>query len=121
LASVVVVIVETEETISRPYEKVFETLNNIFLTIFIVEYIIRIWVMGERAEYSGVSGRVKFAFTLPALIDLLAIVPVFFGSFGSDSLSSEVVAPSAYFNIGEIRPFHDRFSKSKKGTSESKF
>jgi voltage-gated potassium channel len=82
--SVLSVILETEETLSVPYADVFEAGNLVLVTLFSVEYAARLWAMGERPEYAGLRGRLRFMLTPAALIDLLAIVPFFFEFLGSD-------------------------------------
>lgn len=43
--------------------------------IFLVEYVLRVWCMGERVEYAGWRGRLRYMLQPAALIDLFALVP----------------------------------------------
>ena len=69
IVSVVSVILETENSIRNNFMEIFYTVNLIFLAIFVIEYVIRFWVAGERPEYSGILGRVRFVFSPASLID----------------------------------------------------
>lgn len=85
LICVISAILETEPIIAKPYATIFSILNDIFLYIFTVEYLFRLWVMGENSRYSGIKGRFLYIFSLPALIDLVTILPFWFGA-GSEIL-----------------------------------
>jgi voltage-gated potassium channel len=45
----------------------------------------RLWAVGANPTYKGISGRVRYALSFYALIDLLAIIPFLFG-WGAQSL-----------------------------------
>ena len=75
LGSIVVVVIETETSIHDPLAEVFLVIDLVFATIFLLEYLARLWVMGEDPRYQGLLGRLHYAMTPIALIDLLAIVP----------------------------------------------
>lgn len=49
-----------------------------------MEYAARLWAMGERPEYAGLRGRVRFMRTPAALIDLVTIVPFILEFFGGN-------------------------------------
>ena len=82
---VISAILETEPLLSGAYAHSFEALNTIFLVVFTIEYLARIWAMSEREEYKGWIGRLRYALTFPALIDLLTVLPFWFGT-GSEIL-----------------------------------
>lgn len=47
-------------------------------SIFLVEYLFRLLTVSESKKYSdGFSGRLRYAITIPALVDLIATVPFF--------------------------------------------
>lgn len=55
-----------------------------FLSIFVftIEYLLRLWTCTENKEYARpIIGRIKFAFTPLAIIDLLAIIPFYLPIF----------------------------------------
>ncbi|HMB77789.1 MAG TPA: ion transporter [Kiloniellaceae bacterium] len=92
LFSVVVVVFETEQTISQPLAPLFRTFNFIIALLFTIEYLARLWAAGCIPEYRGLRGRIRYVFTLWSLFDLLAIVPYYlspllanFGISGSEA------------------------------------
>ena len=59
----------------------FISLEQFFGWLFVTEYLARLWSVGERKEYSGLTGRLKYAATPVALIDLLAVTPFLLAPF----------------------------------------
>jgi voltage-gated potassium channel len=70
--SIVVAVLQTEPNIFNPAQNLFWYLNLIFAVIFIIEYVVRFWAMGAHPDYKGVIGRIKYAFTLASVFDLIA-------------------------------------------------
>lgn len=75
--SVVLVIVETEKPFYHQHRQVLHTLDLSIGCFFALEYVLRLWSVGERKKYRGFAGRIKYMMTPYALIDLLVIVPFF--------------------------------------------
>ena len=75
LLSVLTLVLETEPTLSQPFQQYFSQAEIIFLTIFSCEYIVRLSLAGVRPEYQGLKGRLKYMISPFALIDLVAILP----------------------------------------------
>jgi voltage-gated potassium channel len=70
------VIAETVETIDRQFQPVLQTIEFASLGLFGTEYLLRLWVITCSPHYSHpLFGRLRFAITPLALIDLLAIAP----------------------------------------------
>ena len=55
----------------------FYYLEFVSVLIFTAEYFCRIWSVGEENAYAGVLGRLRFAVTFYALVDLATIVPFY--------------------------------------------
>ncbi|MCG6659926.1 potassium channel family protein [Halomonas campisalis] len=49
------------------------------VTLFILEYLLRLYAVGEDPRYRGIGGRIRYVFSIWALIDLIAILPFFLG------------------------------------------
>ncbi|WP_339853091.1 ion transporter [uncultured Nisaea sp.] len=81
LVSVAAVVLETEPTIRSGAPVLFISLEQFFGWLFVTEYLARLWSAGERKEYSGLTGRLKYAATPVALIDLLAVTPFLLAPF----------------------------------------
>lgn len=84
ILSIVIVTLATEPTIYEPWHFQIIAADITIGVLFVIEYILRLWVAGEDPQYKGLLGRVKYALTLRALLDLLAVLPFFLGFVGGD-------------------------------------
>jgi voltage-gated potassium channel len=83
--AVSVAILESEPEIFAGRESLFFLIEALLATFFAVEYSARLWVAGEKAGYAGIIGRFRYALSPPALIDLLALLPILFSVVGSEA------------------------------------
>ncbi len=65
------------------YNDIFILIRNIVMPIFIVEYILRLYASGALEKYKGINGKLKYAMTPYAIIDLISILPYILVNFGS--------------------------------------
>lgn len=86
VASVVTTVVGTEDTVVQRLPVVFDFLEVFFATVFVTEYLVRLWVVGVNPLYRGLRGRMRYIVTPLALLDLLAIAPFALGVFGAESM-----------------------------------
>lgn len=75
LASFLVFALETEPDIPADVAVWISGINIAILIAFGIEYVIRLWVIGEDPRYRGVLGRLRYIFTPFALADLAAFLP----------------------------------------------
>ncbi len=76
LVSVLAVVLETVPSLDARWHRAFLLIEVATLTLFTLEYLIRLWVAVEDPRYRHpVRGRLRYALTPLALIDLLAIAP----------------------------------------------
>lgn len=69
-------VVETEPTIVVGREPMFRLLEIMFGSVFLVEYLCRVWVAAESPRLQGRRfPRLRYALTAAAIIDLLSILP----------------------------------------------
>lgn len=74
----IAVILESVRPIHSEYFNAFRAFDIFTVTVFTIEYILRIWSCVEDSRYrSPVTGRVRYAFTPLAIVDLLAILPFY--------------------------------------------
>src|SRR5687768_6156124 len=76
-ANVLAVILETVEPIAKAHARFFHWFEIVSVAIFLVEYVLRLYAStaSPREQFRHpVLGRLRFALTLPALIDLVAIL-----------------------------------------------
>ncbi|WNL38247.1 ion transporter [Halomonas sp. PAMB 3232] len=78
-------ILETEPTLREPAAALFATLETLFVALFSIEYLIRLYAVGEDVRYRGVLGRLRYMVSFWALLDLVAILPFFIGFFHQDN------------------------------------
>ena len=76
ILNVFAVILETVEAIHEPYKVFFRNFDTVSVVIFSIEYILRLWSVNHHEKYKhSIWGRVRYFFSLGALIDLAAILP----------------------------------------------
>ena len=72
--SILAAVLESESSLRNTYPFIFEPLNVLFAVLFLVEYLLRLWAMGEDPRYGGFLGRIRYACTIASIIDLVATV-----------------------------------------------
>jgi len=76
LVSVAVTVVQTEPTVARGHEAGFDLAEKGFVAAFALEYALRLWTIVERPGFTHpLLGRLKWAVSPMALIDLIAWAP----------------------------------------------
>jgi voltage-gated potassium channel len=76
--NVAAVVLETVESIYAAHKAFFYDFSTISIIIFTIEYLLRIWSCDMDPSYRNpILGRLKFAMTPLALIDLLVIMPLY--------------------------------------------
>ncbi len=77
ISNCVLVVIESEQEIYIKYKDFFDFAKITFGIVFLVEYICRLIAVGELKQFSGIGGRIKYIFTIPAIIDAIALIPLF--------------------------------------------
>jgi voltage-gated potassium channel len=76
------VITETVESIYTPNQVYFEYFEIFSVVIFSIEYVLRLWACTVMDKYAHpIWGRIRYIFSVGALIDLLAILPFYLPFF----------------------------------------
>ena len=78
LASVAFAVLETEPLVASRAPRAFMVAEAVFLVLFGAEYLARLWSAPENPRFNRRFGRLRYALTPGALIDLLAIAPALF-------------------------------------------
>jgi voltage-gated potassium channel len=84
LTNVIAIILESDKNLHAQYAKEFALFELISVSIFTIEYILRIWTCIESyryKSYSSTQARIRYLFSPIAVIDLLAIAPFFISLF----------------------------------------
>lgn len=74
VASSFLAVVETEPVVDGMAPRLLGYIEQVLACIF-AEYLIRLWAEGESPRFTGVRGRVRYALTPAAIIDLAAFLP----------------------------------------------
>lgn len=72
-------VLQTEQSVEALAPRVFVVAEWLFGTVFLVEYVARLIAVGEDPRYRGLGGRLRYAVTPMALVDLIAVLPLFLG------------------------------------------
>ena len=84
VANVVAIVLETEPSLHGHYHKFFFDFEGFSVTIFTIEYLLRVWSCTADAA-SGYEhpffGRIKFMLSPMAIIDFLAFAPFYVSAF----------------------------------------
>jgi voltage-gated potassium channel len=76
--NVIAMMVETVDEIGGRYAGFFRGFEIFSVAVFTIEYILRLWTCVEEKRYAHpVLGRIKYALSPAALIDLVAILPFY--------------------------------------------
>jgi voltage-gated potassium channel len=84
LSNVSLVVLETVEKFNQQFGDMFYEFEIFSVAVFTIEYITRLWVCTEHdneAYTRPIKGRLRYAMTPLALIELLAILPFFLSAF----------------------------------------
>ena len=73
----VIVVIESEQSIYQQYKYYFDVSRYFFGVVFTIEYIPRLIAVGQLTQFQGIKGRIKYIFSIWAIIDLIAILPLF--------------------------------------------
>ena len=78
IANGLAVVLESVDTIRTRWEHVFLVFERLSIAMFTVEYVLRLWSVTADPRYSRpIMGRMRFAFTPFAVLDLLAVLPAY--------------------------------------------
>lgn len=79
MLSVASIILETVPSIEQQYGGLFHNFELVTVTIFTIEYLLRLWSITSHEGCSAIRGRLRHARNPYMVIDFLAIIPFFLG------------------------------------------
>ncbi len=78
IANVAATVLESVRSIADAFPAFFASFETFSILVFSVEYVLRLWVCTENPAFSDtVSGRLRYAVTPLALVDLFAVLPFY--------------------------------------------
>jgi voltage-gated potassium channel len=85
IVNVIVLALETVESIDARLHGIFRAIELFSVLVFTIEYLLRVWVCVESPKYRHpVRGRLRFAVSFFALVDLLAVLPFYIAPLTGD-------------------------------------
>jgi voltage-gated potassium channel len=110
LGNVVAVILESEPELQSRFGSWFLGFEQTSVAFFTVEYLLRIWVCVEAEEYrSPFRGRLRYAATPLALVDLLAIAPFYVPLIAADLRVIRAIRLFRFVRILKLGRYSDAF------------
>lgn len=101
-SNVVFDVIITVPRISKDWAKEFDAFETLSSVFFLIEYVLRLNVAGERAKYAGVIGRIRYALTIPALIDAVSFLPWLVEKIARSFGNSTAVPATAFVRIFRV-------------------
>ena len=89
VVNVLAVILETVEPLRRHYEAVFLAIEHVATGFFAAEYVTRLWTapdLHDKRFAHPLWGRLRYASTFFAIVDLVAVLPAILGVLGAGDL-----------------------------------
>jgi voltage-gated potassium channel len=81
ILNIIAVILETVKEIDLKYQTFFHYFDRISVIIFTIEYILRVWSSDLDPKYKHrIKGRLRYMFSLGAIVDLVAFLPYYLHS-----------------------------------------
>ncbi|HWQ19268.1 MAG TPA: ion transporter [Methanotrichaceae archaeon] len=106
--NVVAVILETVSWLYLPYKTAFHIFDIFSVAIFSIEYCLRIWTCSVDPRYRDpLTGRIRFALTPMAIVDLVAILPFYLPLILPEMRFIRVVRLFRVFRILKIARYTD--------------
>jgi len=88
ILNVVAVTLQSVQQFDDQFHDRFHQFEQFSVFVFSAEYLLRLWTCKVDARYAGFGGRLKWALTPMALVDLLAVAPAFLPFFVSIDMRS---------------------------------
>ena len=101
--NILVIMLETVPDLHQRFGRVFEVFELVSVIIFSIEYVLRLWVSVE-SEFRGspLRKRLRYAFSITALIDLAAILPFYLAILPIDMRFLRAVRLMRIFRVFKI-------------------
>lgn len=114
IISIVSLMLSSVKEYHLEYKVLFTNINNTIMSIFILEYILRVYASGKLITYNGLKGKLKYAMTPYAIVDLLTILPFIIIGFGMDSAFIRSLRLLRVFRLFRIKKYASFIQKIQK-------
>lgn len=103
----ILAILETEKTVREPSDSLFNLIELLLASVFIIEYMARWYASGEDPRFAGPNGRIKYVFSIWSIIDLLAIVPMLVTMGSANTLLFRIFKMLRLLRLARLGQFSD--------------
>ncbi|MCX6163316.1 MAG: ion transporter [Ignavibacteriae bacterium] len=101
-------IMESVDTFAAKYYNTFLAFETFSVAVFTIEYILRLWTCTFIEKYRRpVFGRIKYIFSLYALIDLLAFLPFYLYTMTLDLIFIRVLRLFRFIRLFKLGRYSD--------------
>ncbi len=105
IVSIINLMLYSVDPIREKYGYALDLVRNIVMPIFVLEYILRMYASGSLDKYKGVMGKLKYAVTPYALIDLLSVLPYLLVNTGFNSSFIRSLRLLRIFRLFRVRKY----------------
>lgn len=117
----VAIVLHTVPEYNQRYEGLFYDFELFSVIFFTIEYLLRIWVCVENEKYRHwFWGRVRYMFSIVAIIDMLAIFPFYFTLFATDLAIVRILRLFRIFRLFRISRYSQAFRMIQRVVSDKK-
>lgn len=120
LASIIAIL-ETEVIVRSLSPGFFYYAELLFIILFSVEYMTRLFIAGEQPKYSGFNGRIRFLFSRWSLIDLVAILPFILTLGGTNLVVVRLLKFLRLIRLLRLGPMGEAWSLMEEAITRRKY
>lgn len=114
--SVLFAVIESEADVYAESPTLFHWAELGFGIFFLIEYVARLWVAPEDPRYQGgFRGRLRYALTPAALLDLLAVMPLLIHAVGGEAYVARMIRVVRVLRLAKL----GRFTVATRALSEA--
>ena len=114
--SVIFAVVESEHDFYDQSPALFHWIEFGFSILFLIEYIARVWAAPEDPRYrGGFRGRLRYALTPAALLDLIAVTPLLIHAVGGEAYLVRLLRVIRVLRLAKL----GRFTVATRALSEA--
>lgn len=114
IISIVSLMLSSVQEYHLEYKTLFTNINSTIMIIFIFEYLLRVYASGKLTIYNGFKGKLKYAMTPYAIVDLLTILPFMIVGFGFDTAFIRSLRLLRVFRLFRIKKYASFIQKIQK-------
>ena len=104
--SIILAVLATEPGIRSQHLSLFRNLDIVIAVVFSIEYLARLWTAPLKpGSGGGVSSVIKYAFSPMAILDLIAVVPVFIGMITPELYALRIIRLIRIGRLGRSERF----------------